>query len=75
MATITKSFGMYRVKVDTKTNKVTIEFIWSRSDKEVFKQDVTPYEAMTALKYYLNRESPVYAEAKDFMMPLIAKEF
>lgn len=74
MKTTTKTFGRYEVRI--KKNKVSIYYVWSEKEKEPFKTDITPYEALVNFRdCYSHKGSRFYAEAKEFLLPYIEKEF
>jgi hypothetical protein len=76
MKNTTKNFGNYQVKVNGKTQKVDIYYVWSARDKELFKSDLTASSALTCLRdYYLTPSHEAYAAAKEFFMPMIANEY
>lgn len=76
MKNTTKNFGNYQVKVNGKTQKVDIYYVWSARDKELFKGNLTASSALAHLRdYYLTPSHAAYAAAKEFFMPMIASEY
>lgn len=71
-----QKFYKYMVRQNKATKKYSIYYVWSDSEKELIKANLTPYEVLSSLRdYYLDRNGEYYAKAKAYFLPLIEKEF
>lgn len=75
MKTTKKTFGKYEIKVVN--GLVSIIYVWSAKDKEVFKENLTPVDALTLIRdrYIRKGENAYYPEVKAFLWPYIEQEF
>jgi len=74
MKTSSAKFGAYLVKVQ-KDGSITIYYVWSSHSKEVFKEGLTAYQALVLFRDCYLRKGWAYDAAKEYLLPLIAKEF
>ena len=74
MAKQISKFGQYLVKVQ-KDCSITIYYVWGTRTKEVFKEGLTPYQALVMFRDCYLRKGEAYDAAKEFLLPLIANEF
>ena len=74
MNTKVAKFGAYLVKVQ-KDGSITIYYVWGTRTKEVFKEGLTPYQALVMFRDCYLRKGEAYEAAKEFLLPLIANEF
>ena len=75
MKTTKKTFGKYEIKVEN--NLVSILYVWSAKDKEVFKENLNPVDALALIRdrYIRKGENANYPEVKAFLWPYIEQEF
>lgn len=75
MKTTKKTFGRYEIKVEN--GKVSILYVWSAKDKDVFKENMTAVDALILIRdrYIPKGETTRYEEVKAFLWPYVENEF
>ena len=70
-----KTFGKYEVRINQK-GMVSVYYVWSENDKELFKDNLTAVDAMLWMRDgYIRKGNPMYDKVKAFLWPYVEAEF